>query len=288
MEINRTLKNKIPNYIIGFSQFDNYDVEFSKIWKVINFKIDTNDWKLSLSELLNHIKNNNFNKEIDIIKPTVFVEGLTDKNYLDKALLYYYPEYIEKIDIKTQSSAGSSWVANQLISWSHSMFKDLNGNYIKAIGVFDNDESGIEAKKQLDLKVLSENQKSTFKTLVLKPNYNQSVLAFYQKGCKIDIEIESLFSVNILKNAENAGFLENRKTIFKEVPKDWNQLEVNAKDYLISLGLSDEIVYLKKVKKINKECFLKLIGSNDDLKTEFFNFKKLLEDIFEQLNINTI
>lgn len=287
LEIYRTLKNKAPNYIIGFSQYDNKDVEFSKIWNVIKFSTDSIDWQLSLSEMLNHIKNNNFNKENEIIKPTIFVEGITDQFYLNQTIIQYFPNLIDKISVKTQKSAGSNWVANQLVAWSHSMFKDIDGNYIKSIGLFDNDDSGRKAKYDLDSKTFTENQRKTFKPLFLLPKYNPSILEFYKKGCKIDIDIESLFDNTLLTIADGFGYLENRNVIFVDKPNDWQQLEITAKDYLLGKGISEKnLVYLKKVKQFNKEDFLKIIKKENMIKNNLSNFKILVEDIIKELGVN--
>lgn len=286
LEINRTLKNKIPNYIIGFSQYDNSDVEFSMVWKIIKFEIDSTDWQQPFSELLNHVKNNKFNKENEPVLPTIFVEGSTDQFYLEQTIINYFPAVIDKLSIKTQSGAGSNWVANQLVAWSHSMFKNTNGDYIKAIGLFDYDDSGRKAKKDLEIKSFTDNQRKTFKSFLLVPKYNETILNFYKKGCKIDVDIEALFDINIMKDAENLQYLESRNPIFVELPRDWSQLEMNATEFLTDKGFSqDELLYLKKVKQFSKEDFLKLIKNQKNIKICLNNFKLLIDDLLVELDI---
>ncbi|KUJ51738.1 response regulator [Chryseobacterium sp. JAH] len=285
-DIYRNLKTKIPNYIIGFSQYENEDFEFSKIWKVIKFSSSSDDWKLPMSELLNHIKNNNFNNDKEIINATVFVEGLTDKFYLDQTINYYFPHLVDKITIKTQSSAGSNWVVHQIAAWSHSMFKDQSGRYIKCVGILDNDESGRKAKNDLDSKVFSENQKLTFKCLLLNQKYNPNILEFYKRKCKIEIDIESLFNLEIIKDADEKNFLEHRKNIFIENPSDWDPYENSIKDYIAEKKFDqDSLKYLKKVKSFNKTDFLQLI-SKGEIKNNLVNFKLLLEDIIRELDLD--
>ena len=285
MEINRTLKSKIPNYIIGFSQYDNKDVEFSKIWKVIKFSADSTDWQLSLSELLNHIKNNNFNNESEIIKPTIFVEGLTDKFYFDQTISNYFPEFIDKISIRSQPNAGSSWVINQIVAWSHSMQKDDNDNYIKCVGILDNDVAGRKSKRDLDLKGFSANQKSTFKCISLAAKHNANILDYYKKGCKIEIDIESMFDINIWNLAEEKGILEMRNPVFSDDPIDWQPYTETSKDFMLKQGIIESnLIYTKKVKSLKKDDFLKIVKKGD-VKDNLKNMAVLLKEVINELGI---
>lgn len=284
-EINRTLQSKIPNYIVGFSQYDDSNYEFSKIWKVIKYNPSSNEWQQPFSELIYHIKNNNFNKENEVVLPTIFVEGQTDKFYIEQTILKYFPERKDKVMIKTQKNAGSNWVVNQIVAWSHSMLKNENGQYIKCIGLLDNDESGIRSKKELLDISFTENQQKTFKCILLKPEYNPEILNIYKKGIKIEIDIESLFSIKLWEKAEELGYLENRKIGVIEKPMSWNQLESSLKDFILLKGVEKhELIYLKKIKKVHKVDFKNLIHSENS-EQSFEYFKNLVKDLFIELKI---
>jgi len=285
-EINRTLNSKIPNYVLGFSQYDDSDINFSNIWKVITYKPDTSDWKDSFLEILKHISNTKFiEKPLEII-PTVFLEGLTDKFYLTEAMKIYFPDKLEKLNFVSQKCAGANWVASQLVVWSHTMSKNESGDYIKCIGLFDNDEAGKKAKTSLETKIISENQKKTCKAFLLKPKYNNDILEFYKKGCQIEIEIESLFNREILELANSKNLLEYRNPTFIENPKDWKQHEITSIDYIKMQEIKiDNLIYLKKVKKIKKEDFQKIIFQEKENSDLMINFRFLLEDILTELNI---
>ncbi|UWX60029.1 response regulator [Chryseobacterium oranimense] len=287
-EMYRKLQNKIPNYIIGFSQYENEQIEFSKIWNVIKYDADSTHWKHAFSELLNHIKNNNFNTQKEFVLPTIFVEGLTDKFYIEQTILHYFPELIDKISVKTQTSAGSNWVANQLVAWSHSMYKDNDGNFIKCVGILDNDEAGRRSKKELDAKSFSGNQQKTSKSIPLGPKYNPSILDFYKKGCKIEIDIESLFEIDVWIEAESKGILEMRNPVFSEAPTNWQPFEETSKDFMLNQGISEQhLLYTKKVKSLKKDDFLKLVRNDESkLKQKLVNFKTLLDDIIKELGLN--
>jgi len=286
-ELYRKLKNKIPNYIIGFSQYDNPNVEFSKIWKVIKFETHSNDWQLSLSEMLNHIKNNNFNNDTELIKPTIFVEGLTDKFYFEQTIFNYFPHLIDKISIKSQSSAGSNWVINQIVAWSHSMYKDEDGNFIKCVGILDNDIAGRKSKKELDSKSFSSSHLKTFKCLTLSPKLNPLILDYYKKGCKIEMDSESLFDINIWTEAKNRDILEIRNPIFSENPIDWQPFSETSKDFILRQGIIEEnLLYTNKIKSLKKDDFLKIVKKDaSKMKNNLVNFETLLKDVIKELEI---
>lgn len=272
-------KIKIPNYIVGFTQYDLPDSSFSPIWRVISYIPNNNSWELSIKNILKHITNTGYEHIIPINKHHLFVEGLTDKNYLEKAFEIFSPDTLSKLQIEHSCGSGSNGLASNLCIWA------MNFNYeYKAFGLFDSDDAANKAIQKIKDRNLSENENKCIFYHQLKPNYNEEVLNFYKKGCKIEIEIEQLFPSYILKIADENDFLEYRNVSFIETPSGWNQHIHNSREFLESIGFnSEQQLYLKKVKFFNKEHFSKLVLSQVDLERVFSNFKPIVQLIEEKL-----
>lgn len=284
-EIYRNNNYKIPNYIIGFTQYD-YIVNFSPIWKTITYGLDTN-WEIQFKQLLNHINKTNFQHSIiDKTIPRVYVEGLTDKFYIEESIKLFRNDIFNKIEVVSQKSAGANWVSNQIIIWALKLQKDDKDNYLKAIGLLDSDNSGNHAKSKIESRALSDNEKKCVKILQLEPKYNKDIIDFYKIGIKIEIEIESLFPLEIIQHAESEGWLEFRQNLYLSPPKDWDQINETFFQFLDRLDISEQKrLYLKEVKEDSKEKFRKYINSLANKIEVYNNFKILLNDI---ININKI
>jgi len=238
--------------------------------------------------LVKHIDHINNNEASVVIKPTVFVEGKTDECYLKAALDLFYPNINGIIDIRSQSSAGANWVAQQLVIWGHKLAKDENGNLIKCIGLLDNDEAGIKARQDIQSKILSSNQKECCKVVNLGAHYSHSLIDFYSKGIKIQVEIESLFSPEILNYAQEQNWLEIRTQPLLENPNDWQITIKSFNDYVKEKGVGEEnMIYLKQIKMAKKASFCKYILDkySKDMNA-FSSIKKVLDEILKKLGVN--
>lgn len=284
-------KNKslnIPKYIIGFSQYDEVIDDFSSIWKVIKYEPSKSEWQNSIVSLFKHIAYHSIdNKPImEEILPTLIVEGLTDLDFIDAALELFYPQLKNKLSLKSQSNAGANWVANQIIIWSLQNFKDEKGINIKCVGLLDSDEAGNIAKKVVYEKLTTQNEQNSFKIVQVVPKYNPELLNFYKLKCKIELEIESLFPIEILEYAENKNWLEHRNQTFISNPTDWEQHSQTSSQYIISKGIPEKnLLYTKKVKMSKKTDFSKYVLSLEDKINTFKNFEPLVKDIIVNLEI---
>lgn len=286
LEIYRKRKKiNVPSYIVGLTQHLEHQKNFSSIWKVIEYDSSSKVWCDHLLQLINHIL---ITKEQSVhiqpidrqLLPIVYVEGETDKSYLEESISLFYPELAKQIQIKTQNNAGAKWVANQITSFAHQLQKDDNGNYIKAIGLLDSDAAGNEAKKDIVRVIDTANKNATFRLLQIQARYNPDLIAFYSKGCKIEMDIESLLPLEALEYAQNNNWLENRISLFIEHPKGFNYLETTGIEYLKHKGITDsQLVYTKKVTFAAKEKLFKYVSSFEDKASIYKNFKPLLDDI---------
>jgi len=284
-EIERKIKpEKTPKYIVGFTQYDDLRDTFSHIWRTIVYEPSKSDWQIGIKKLLGHISKTLTGTSAILVKPTLFVEGTSDKVILQKALNYYYPEKSHLLNISTTESAGANWVANQIAIWAYSLRKDGSGEYIQSVGLLDSDEAGNKAKNNIKERIITDNENNTFKIVQLNPSYNQEIIDFYKRGCKIEIEIESLFSSEVLNEAKSRDWLEHRRNTFIENPKDWKQFEHTSLGYVESLGIDERLhCHVMKVKLQNKKDFSDYVYALP--KESYINFFKLLDDIFKNLRI---
>lgn len=283
-ELNRKDNLIKPNYILGFTQHDG-EIEFSNIWKTIRYN-SSSLWKISVSEMVRHIdKSKIVEDKVEIIKPTIFVEGLTDKYYLEESFKLFSSININEINIKSQKNAGANWVSNQVPIWAMGLKMNSKKEYIKAIGLLDSDEAGNIAKQKIDNRNLSENEKRCSGIFQLSASYNPDVTEFFKKKCKIEIEIETLFDSEILLYADKQGWLEHRTNTFVQPPNDWKQHEETSLQYIERKNIPQNFhIYLKKVKIDCKTKFSQYIKSLQNKREVFKNFKPLIEDLSNKIS----
>lgn len=288
-EIERSKKIKTPTIIVGITQYQEYKDKFSSIWKLL-FYNDVN-WENELSLILKHTeKSIKYSSESVLLKkPTIIVEGETDAVILKEAISLYKSEYIDKIDIKFQKSAGANWVANQIVVWAKSLNKDKNGNLIKCIGLLDGDHAGIDANTEINRIVTSKSTgANSFRIIKLKPDYASNTISLYQKGLALPITLEELYPPDFWKYADSRNWLEERVKLdmLLKDPRKWDKMTQSLSDYLTTLELSsDEQIYLKSFKLSSKEEVVKYIIKLDiDKKKKILiNFEKLINEIIEYL-----
>lgn len=292
-EIARSKSFIAPSYILGITQYEEHIPYFSNIWKAIKYDPTSENWKNTLKEVLNYLlKSSNGTVPIPEVKPTIFVEGKTDEALYKEAIQLFAPEIIDKVIIKSEKSAGASWVTRQLVIWSHSLHSDTNKNYIKAIGIYDGDVAGKDAIQELNRIVKNDGAEAkTYKTLSLTATYAQQLIPLFQKGVIIPVTLEELFNPDLWKFALEKGWVEarnNPEEILKD-PKSWDKFNQSFKDFIKSLSLSEqEAIYLNKFKKEHKADFSKHLTAldADKKKVAFANFEALVKDLPKLLCIN--
>mgnify|MGYP006298630521 FL=1 len=145
-EVERNTRLNKPGYIIGITQYEEYlDKYLNDIWPIYHYS-KTFEWKKRLQKVITHIKQT-YSGDNEDYKPTVFVEGLSDKKVIDEAFSLFYPHIANNILIKSDNNAGATWVSNQIIAWAFSLKKYKNNKFVKAIGLLDGDEAGKEARR---------------------------------------------------------------------------------------------------------------------------------------------
>ncbi|MBX2901165.1 MAG: hypothetical protein KF775_16035 [Cyclobacteriaceae bacterium] len=283
-EVERNSRLKSPNYIIGITQYEEYIDSFSKVWRVVHFSPASNSWKEPIKDLIQYIiKSNTTNQSTQNIKPTIYFEGKTDEKVFAEVIRLFFPEFDEKIILKSEKKAGASWVSRQIIIWAHSL-KEVEGKYIKAIGLLDGDQAGKDALTEINRKVdLNSAQSGTFKILKLSVSYARHLIPLCQKGVIIPVTLEEMLPSKYWQYARDKNWLEQRSDpdSFLEEPKKWDKYQNSIKTHLEQLGLTDEEnLYLNKLKMNSKDDFWTYVLSlSDEEKREALGcFKKLIED----------
>lgn len=288
-EIDRNKKIKSPSYILGLTQYQDLSNDFSLIWKAITYSATDDNWKLPLLSLLNHIKRSSSPSTAAEIKPALFLEGKADERLLTEAIKIFSPNLLDSINPKSDKSAGASWVARQIIVWAHSLHKDANEDYVRAVGLLDGDGPGKDAANEIN-RIVQVNSASsqTFKIIKLSPTYARHLIPLSQKGVNIPVCLEEMIPPKYWHEAKSRNWLELRKDpdSYLADPKNWDKYQFSFKEYLTGLGLnSDEEIYTYKMKDDFKEKFHKMISDlpATERKEALSCFEKLIKDIADSL-----
>lgn len=288
-EINRKANIKSPFYIISLSQFAYECDDLSSIWRTIQYSPESIEWRLPIIDLIKHILKCSLMADNPVaIKPTLFLEGKTDEKIITEAIRIFKPDLLEKISIRSEKSAGASWVSRQIIVWAHSL-KKKDSNYIKAVGLLDGDFAGKQALDEINRVIKNDSAESkTYKTFKLTPSYARHIVSIKQKGLDLPVTLEEMFCPDIWEYAKNKSWLEQRTNAESLLsnPEKWNKFELSLKDYLMTIGLDDkENLYLYTFKDDCKEQLSKYILELPlvERKISLECFKKLINEIEEYL-----
>lgn len=283
-EIKRNKTLIPPGLIVGITQFEEYQSNFSSLWKLLYF--NNFNWHFELKEIVEHVNRScKYPSQAIEIKPTIFVEGKSDLEILKESLVLFHPEVVDKIDIKSEKGAGANWVANQIVAWAYSLHKKNDHALVKCIGLLDGDSAGNDAQREIGrvIKVDSKGANS-FKIFRLKPDYATDTISLFQKGLIIPITLEELYSTDFWSHSEKQNWLEERSDsqyLLKD-PKLWDKRKQSLDDYINSLNLNEiETRYLKTFKYSAKDDAVKFIlkQPTEEKKLILKNFEKLLKDL---------
>ena len=155
-----------------------------------------------LSDLINR-------KDDDLLVdvPTVFVEGITDKKYIELAILLFSPDLQSMLDsgklrIFTKEGQGG---CTEIYNWVHAWI--YNKNRSKTLEIFDKDSAGINAHNALtNSSVFKESQNN--KIVYIPPNENIKVVL--RKEINLQFEIEHLLSLQCWKRLIETGIATER------------------------------------------------------------------------------
>lgn len=197
-------------------------------------------------------------------KETIFVEGVTDKAYLEMAINVYSPFLREKIEngklqvvTREENGCGTSLLVDWAIAWMHMNYKS------KAVFLMDADKEGNDAKKSInDAKEQHKKRTYKLKALVLKPTEDMKVLNHKIKSAMI-ITIEHLLSYVFWKKIKEKGWTEEKSnaeilSMFEKVIDIKKSLDSVIDEMVDNIDMKETIIYLMP-KDDKKENILKLV-----------------------------
>lgn len=284
-EISRKSTIQSPYYIIIVTQYSEENTCISDIWKTVKYSPDISDWGTPLINLIKHISKTGISESvITDLSPTIFLEGRTDENILREAIKLFRPELLDSIVLKSEKGAGASWVARKIIAWAFSLNKSSK-EYIKAIGILDGDNAGKTAHEEINRVVKTNGAEGkTFKIIKLSPDFARHIIPIRKKGLDLPVSLEEMFNNLHWTYAGQQGWLEPRTNADSLLvkPEMWNKYEISLKDYLLTIGLTDEEgLYLNSIKDDCKERFVEYVMNmdEDNRKLALNCFKKLVLEI---------
>lgn len=285
---NRTNVN-VPMYIIGLTQFDEIKANFKGAWQVWSYDSSIENWKIDLRDLIHHISLVKSKILVNKIE-TLFIEGVTDRRIIEHTIKNYYADYEDKIYIESISyGGGAAWVTRKLHIWAKTLtLKNNSDRYLKAIGVFDDDNAGRAAIEKIRTDIPFNTADS--KTFYIKKNcykYSPLLKSIKSKGIIIPTTLEELISIDCWKQASENGWLIKRdlNTIEIETSKiNVNKVDLNDKT-LNKLGftIDERLIILNKLDNNYKSSFCNLACAEKP--DALINISYQLKDIFETLKI---
>ena len=179
-------------------------------------------------------------------KPTIIVEGITDKIIIKKAIEIFFPNCLNKINIKApnnkESGGGARFVRNHLLIWDGWYLHNKGEHPHKACGIFDDDDAGYKEKKDFD------NKKSKNNNFALAIKYDTDFYGTHfekLKGSHARVELpkilENLYSPALWQFAKRKGWLENRLNQSELLPRDVQYKVSNSPENVTDLCGSDDL-----------------------------------------------
>jgi predicted ATP-dependent endonuclease of OLD family len=223
-------------------------------------------------------KNNelkNLERKISHVKladnPTLYVEGSTDKKILELAIKHIDENLIKMFKIETDQSAGHSWVFDMVCAWV------LSRNSSPVAGLFDMDKDAKKSKEALT-DFLDKKQSRAHLAKAFSLEKPPHLISIFQKGIKLEWAIEEVLPPSVWRHAEEKGWLEDKSTNMEL--NSFSDQHTTFYQHCTNKGLSpDELLYMKRVRNVNKSDFLKYISSLKDKGEILEPFRPLIEKL---------
>jgi len=195
-----------------------------------------------------------------INKNTIFVEGDDEVRIFAKILDHLGP--IDQINI-SKDGLGCSGVKNQIMAWSW-----VSGiTELKAIGLFDNDSSGLNEYKKLKSENQYKDSESKQKVKAIHYKVPAHLTNIRGKINVFPIELEEMYSVEVWKIASSKGWLVNRDITELNSFVTVDNLFQNITEKIDKMDFSDDekLFILNKVPDSHKDKLSKYIISDKKL-----------------------
>lgn len=199
-------------------------------------------------------------------KDTIFVEGITDKMYLEMAIPVFSPMLRKRMEDGTlqivtreENGCGTSLLVDWAIAWMHLNYTN------RAVILLDADKEGKDAKKAISVaKDTYKKKKFKLSPMLLQPTDDMKVVNNKIKNSVV-ITVEHLLSYDFWKKMREKGWVEEKSTIeisdiFKNVLDIKKSLDSIIDESVNNKDMKDTIIYLMP-KDEKKDKILKLAQS---------------------------
>lgn len=196
-------------------------------------------------------------------KETIFVEGITDKAYLEMAIAVFSPLLDKKmkdgllqIVTREENGCGTSLLVDWAIAWMHLNYK------CRAVILLDADKEGKSAKRAInEAKEKYKKKNFRLKPLLLKPTEDMKTVN-HKINNSIIITVEHLLSYDFWKKIKEKGWVEEKnKTeildMFENVFDIKKSLDTVIDEIIDNKDMKDTVISLMP-KDEKKENILKL------------------------------
>jgi hypothetical protein len=182
--------------------------------------------------------------------PACFVEGTSDFLVYSAILTTMLPKWRERLHLVSPPSigAGASYVADHLVSWHSTQKHRPIGERKRAIGLFDKDAAGDNAKKT----VSALNDQSQLVRAFSLPK-SPAVRAAARRDLIVPIALEECYPAEWWSHADQQGWLEDREptSVLSETTKNRIILGGTTFDELVE-GLEAEFMIRRRVADSSK------------------------------------
>ena len=222
------------------------------------------------------------NDELLVDIPTIFVEGITDKKYIELAISLFSPQLKELLDssqlrIFTKEGEGG---CSEVFNWVHSWIYKKNKS--KTLALFDKDEAGISVRKKLtesNVYKESNNNKAEYLTPTseIKDVLRKDIILYYV--------IEHLLSTKCWKKIIDNGYAVERnaatlnKMLGKHIDRRRSATEI-YQELIPDDDIRETIVFFEPEKNSKLQIFNLINGSSEEEKREFLSgFEGLIQNL---------
>ncbi len=210
----------------------------------------------------------------DTSKPTIFVEGPSDKVIIGAVLKDYYPQLVDKIVIQcsTSNGGGYTWVGDMMTAWSYSRPK------ANAVGLFDKDSEAQETRKEINRQIKRSSDDKVFGVSLIP---GDELKKCYTKKISVPFAIEELLPEEVWDHAEQQGWLEDRSNLLQIY--SYHKTDISFDDYISN----------KLPEKHLRRLTLQKVKNDPDAKKKFSQYvakipkdkrKQILEGIIPTLD----
>lgn len=197
-------------------------------------------------------------------KETIFVEGVTDKAYLEMAIKAHSPSLSKKMEngelqvvTREENGCGTSLLADWAIAWMHLNYKS------KAVFLLDADKEGKDARKDInEAKEKYKKRTCKLKALLLKPTEDMKGVNHKINNAVI-ITVEHLLSYEFWKKIKEKGWTEEKSKVeilnmFGNVVDIKKSIDSIIDELVDNEDMKDTVIYLMP-KDDKKDKILKLV-----------------------------